>query len=278
MLGGGLLFSRDGRFLHIVSQPGNAPLISTISATTFEFVGVAPAFTSVLLGLNRAPPLIMAMPSAIDSTGLLFGQADHGVSFDDATNFLDIPFDIAAPVHLRTITPSEGPLQGGTAVMAERGPFTATSDIWFGDQRGTDLAMSLVAFFATSPPSLTNRTVNVKVVQPNGMTAVLAQGYTYGGEILGQGFLAAAPDGGAQVDIFGQGFFGDIASQSVQVLIRSQNASVISKTDNSASGNGYPYPLHHLKVTVPAASPGVADITVNSVAGSVEVVPPLVET
>ena len=222
----GMVYSVDGRYLYVVSQPGGVPIISTVDAQTFQLVGTAPAFATNTLGVTRVPPLMIETPLAADDTGLVFGMADHGLVLDDATFYQSFPETAVAPVYGLLVEPGEGPINSSTRVRIITQAFFTVPDIWFGSQRGTNAALDGVFAEVTAPPATAPGPVNVRIFDTDGTVAVIPQGFTYGGAAVTYGSLGAAPSGGAKADLFGYGFSTDVEGQPVHVQIGGQTAAV----------------------------------------------------
>jgi hypothetical protein len=94
----------------------------------------------------------------------------------------------------------------------------------------------------------------------------MPQGFTYGAVPVQYGALAADPRGGVPADLLGFGYSVDVPSANIQVSLGSYPASVQSK--DSLTGSGYPFPLQHLVIAVPAGAAGAQDIKVTSATGT----------
>ena len=265
----GMIYSPDGRMLYVGSTPANVPLISTIDMTTLQLVGQAPAFTSNIVGASR-PPMVES-PMAVDSTGLVFGSADHGVALDDATFFQNIGLATIQPIFTIIAKPAEGPQASYTPITITTQSFSTAPDVWFGTINGTNFSLnSLGQARATAPPSPIVGPVNLKIISSDGTEANMPEWFTYGAVAAESPLLATPPSGGVYADIFGYGFGSD-TSAPVQVNSGTSAASVQSSTLFDASGQGYPFPLDQIHALVPPGSPGVADITVTALAGTAKI-------
>lgn len=265
----GMVYSLDGRMLYVGSTPANVPLISTIDMSTFQLVGQAPAFTSNIVGVSRTP--VVESPMAVDSTGMIFGSADHGVALDDATFFQNIGLATIQPIFTIIAKPAEGPQDSYTPISITTQSFSAAPDVWFGTINGTNFSLnSFGQTQATAPPSPAVGPVNVKIISSDGTEANMPEWFTYGAVAADSPLLAAPPSGGVYADIFGYGFGSDV-STPVQVNLGSNAASVQSSTLFDASGQGYPFPLDQIHTLVPPGSAGAADITVTASAGTANI-------
>ena len=264
----GMQYSPDGSKLYIVSTIGSQPILSTIDTTTFQLIGQAPAYASSIAYIERVPPLVVETPMVADSTGLLYGVGDHGVALDDSTFFQSILTSEAA--NLASITaPAEGPQTASTLVTVPGLTFSATPDIWFGNLNGINPSLNTGEAEATAPPSPAAGPVNVKIISPDGTEGNIPNAFTYGAVSVPSPILAAPPSGGVSADIFGFGYSSDIANSGTQVQIGSQLAPTTENVLFPAEYSfGYPFPLDHVRVTVPPGAPGAASISVTSSAGT----------
>jgi hypothetical protein len=97
----------------------------------------------------------------------------------------------------------------------------------------------------------------------------IPQGFTYGAVPGRSPVLAATPSGGATIEILGYGFASDIAGSATQVQVGNQTASIdLNILFPAEYPFGYPFPLEHIRATVPAGTPGASDIVVKSTAGT----------
>jgi hypothetical protein len=267
----GLVYSPDGRFLYVLSAPGNIPVISTIDTRSYEVLGAAPATATNIAYVDREPPLFVETPLASDNTGMVFGAADHGLALDDATFFQSFSSSTSFPTFAIIADPAEGPLNTATSVSITTQSFADVPDVWFGNQRGTNVSLNGAGQIAqvTAPPSSTPGPVNIRIFDVDGTVAMIPQAFTYGEFPVSYGSLAAAPAGTVTADLYGYGFSIDSPQPSTQVQIGSQNASIASATFFPAESIsfGYPFPLQHLHITVPSGQAGVSDISITSPSG-----------
>jgi hypothetical protein len=249
----GLIYSADGRFLYIVI-PGQTPVLITVDTSRYQIAGTAPAYYD---------PLNAETPLAADETGFVFGSAGGGLVFDDSTNFQALTASVGAPWN-GFISPSEGPIQGGTATTLTTGLPGVLPDVWFGSQLAAGENLGASGVQATTPPGKSTGPVNIKIVEPNGTMDVIPMGFTYGSTLLNPAPLAAAPSGGTYADIVGFGLGADKGG-SPQVTIGGNNANIAA----SRQAGGIPRQI--LTVSVPPGVPGAADIMVKSSNGSASI-------
>ncbi|MFZ1113619.1 MAG: hypothetical protein WAN33_14255 [Candidatus Acidiferrales bacterium] len=264
----GMQYSTDGTKLYIVSTIGNQPLISVINTATFQLIGQAPAYASNIAYISRLPPLVVETPMAADSTGLLYGAGDHGVALDDSTFFQNIL--TSAPADLAIIaTPAEGPQTASTQVTIGTQTFSSIPNVWFGSLDGLNPSLNSGEAVATAPPSPMVGPVNVKIISPDGTEGNIPNAFTYGAVSVFSPTLAAPPSGGVAADIFGFGYSSDIANPGTQVQIGSQSAQITQNVLFPAEYSfGYPFPVDHVRVSVPPGAPGAANVSVTSPAGT----------
>lgn len=268
----GMVYSSDGKVLYVVSTPGNIPLISTVDATTFQLSGQAPAYSSNIAYVQRVPPLFIESPQATDSSGMIFGIADHGVALDDSTFFQNIgpttpPSDFAI-----VSQPAEGQPASFTPVTIITQVFSAVPDVWFGTTNGTSFSLNAIGQAqATAPPSPLTGPVNVKIINPDGTEQNIPEAFTYGAVTADFPLFGAPPSGGVVADIFGYGFGSDIPTP-VQVQVGTSAASVQRNALFPAEYSfEYPFPLDHVRFSIPPGLPGPADITITSSTGSAQI-------
>jgi IPT/TIG domain-containing protein len=247
-----MAYSADGKYVYIATG-GSIPGLTTIDAQTYTVLGSAPDYYD---GNGTETPI------SADDTGFVFGSATGGLVFSDATNFQTFSSNPLGLPWNGSISPSEGPTQGGTSTTAIVGLPGQLPDVWFGSQLATSESLTASGVQATDPAAKNVGTVNVKLVKPNGTMDVIPQAFTYGAVPLNPAPLAAALSGGAAADIIGLGFGADISGASPQVTIGGANARIASSTQ--ASG----IPRQDLTVIVPSGSPGAADIVVTSASGT----------
>lgn len=82
---GGMVFSSDNKYLYEISNPTGVPSVYTIDPNSLQASQVAPALGMIPVSSELFPPFFMAEPFAVNSTGLVLGIQDYGISFDDAT-------------------------------------------------------------------------------------------------------------------------------------------------------------------------------------------------
>jgi DNA-binding beta-propeller fold protein YncE len=270
----GMVYSPDGSYLYVVSQPDNVPIISTVDTQTLQLLGTAPAYASVVAYVTRVPPLTIETPMAADATGLVFGAADHGLALDDSTFYQTFTASTLDPMAV-VASPAEGPANASTLVQIPSLSFNQLTNIWFGEQLGTN-TLNAGGLQASAPPSTTSGPVNVRIFTTDGTVAMIPQAFTYGESPVTYGSLGTAPSGAVTVDLFGYGYSADVSGSTPQVQIGGKSATLTKATlypaePNAGNGGGYPFPLQHLQVTVPAGPAGAQDVTISSPSGTATV-------
>src|SRR5262249_3724356 len=130
------------------------------------------------------------------------------------------------------ISPSEGPLGGGTATTLTTGLPGALPDVWFGSELATSESLGGGGVQATSPPAKSAGAVNIKIVEPNGTMDVIPQAFTYGSVILNPAPLASPPGGGTLADIIGFGLGADLSGGSTRITVGGSNAHIVNSTQS----------------------------------------------
>jgi hypothetical protein len=256
----GMVYSPDGRYLFIVSNPtGYLAIISTVDTQTFQLVGTAPAYQGTGNTLDGG----MEIPMAAEPTGILFGAAGYGLALDDSTFYRNFPATAQYPGAFGA-QPAEGDPHQSTPVTFPSLVLSGPPIVWFGANQATSVSLSTSALQATAPPSAVSGPVNVRIFDPDGAAVIMPQVFSYGPAAVTYGSLAAGPQGGATVDLFGNGFSADVQGAAINVQMGGQ-AAPVTKADNSLS---YELSLQHLQVTAPSGSPGVQDITISAPTGT----------
>lgn len=263
---GGIVYSRDGKFLYYsdnVEQINSPSVIHILDAQTFQPVGLVP-------DLEGAP---LSVLMDVDSTGLLFGISGHGVSFLDSSTPRNLPFTAPIVAGPPAVTPQQGTVGSSTPVSIFGVNFESPAGVTFGTQMASGVSVSSsIQINAAAPPASSPGPVNVGLVFPSGWTSLAPQAFTYGPVALFLSATAGRPVGGDSIQIFGFGF-GTSASQ-VSVSLNGKPGTVTQllttqQTFQQLAGfSTPPYPLQAMTITTPAGSPGPADLTIVTSAGS----------
>ena len=252
----GLVYSADGARLYMLST-GIPAVITTFDATNFSIIGTANAYS------NGDPRVAFDIdtPLAADDTGLVIGSVVGGLVFDDSADFFTIPQN--PQISSARISPSEGPVAGGTVTTIKGALLGEVPDVRFGSQEAATVdASALPQISATTPPASAEGVVDVKIIEPTGVMQIIPQAFTYGSVPLLTAPLATTPTGDVGVPIYGFGLSAELGPTAQHVTIGTKPAAVFE----TALDQGFPYQA--LFLDVPAGSPGSADIVVNSPTGT----------
>ena len=259
----GMTFSRDGAFLFVSENAASPPVITALGGLDLHVIGQVP------------DPAIQGVRSEIeegDEAQLLFGIANRGISFIDASAPRILPAASPAFASAPSAQPAEGTILGGASITLLGQNFEPSSQVRFGGQVAPSASVSGATQIATtSPASVINGAVNLTAFFPSGWLAVAPDAFSYGPQILEVLPDAGAMGGGDTVQIFGYGFGSD--ASKVTVNIGSANAivqsveNVASITESLGLDTTYPFSLERITLRTPAGAAGKADISVASPAG-----------
>jgi len=261
----GIVFSRDGQSLYVSENAGAPPVITALDGHSLNVIGQVP--DSWLAGRRSEI-------EDVDSTNLLFGIANRGLSFVDAATptslSADAPVFAAAP----TAQPSEGPNIGGTPTVITGQNFGTSAQVLFGTQSVTNASvLSGTQITASSPPNASSGAANIAAYFPNGWIAIAPDAFSYGPQVLQILPNAGTPTGGDSIQIFGYGFGSDLTKLTVRIagataaVQQIQNLTAIGPSLGLDST--YPFPLECIILQTPTGTPGKGDIAITSSAGSV---------
>jgi len=263
----GLAFSRDGQSLYVSEDAGAPPVITALDGHNLNIIGQVP---DLLLAGRRSEI------EDVDSSNLLFGIANRGLSFVDAASPVSLsgasPVFAAAP----TALPSEGPNAGGTATVLSGQNFGAGAQVLFGTQSVINAAVvGETQINVTSPANATAGAVNIAAYFPSGWLAIAPDAFSYGPQVLQILPNAGTPAGGDTIQIFGYGFGSDPTKVTVQI---GGIAATVQKAENITTlapllglDATYPFPIESITLQTPTGKPGKTDIAITSPAGSVAV-------
>jgi len=260
----GLVFSSDGQSINLSEEKNGAPVITALSAANLNRIGEVPDAT------------VQGARSEIEDVGdsqLLFGMANRGVTLVDAAHPSSLPSAFPTFASPPSAQPSEGPNAGGTVVALAGQNFELNPHVVFGGQLATAAQqMGSTQIQATSPASADNGPVNLTAYFPSGWLAIAPNAFSYGTQIREILPNAGNKAGGDAIEIHGYGFGSDPGKVTVTI---GGAAATVQKLENVASiaasqgfDTAYPFSLERLTVQTPAGTPGNADVTVNSSAGS----------
>ena len=258
LLDGGAIFSPDNTKIFDV-----ASMVTTIDATTLKVLGTAPASNAEPVGTSGAAGT--EQPFAIDSAGMLLGIQNFGISFDDSTFYQN--YVINQPnsnVGTEYFDAPAGPLAGGTTSGGYAFP-SLVPDVWFGQTRGITNITDGQLFF-TSPPGTTPGPVNIKFIYPDGIQTFYPQLFSYSTFPEYAVTSGSSPSGGAAAQVVGYGLPADASGGTL--TIGSTVATITTVARQNPAYSGEPYPSTVLGYTLPAGTPGRADLKVTTPIGA----------
>jgi len=260
----GLVFSSDGQDIDLSEEKNGASVITVLSSANLNVIGEVP--DAFVQGTRSEI-------EDVDNSRLLFGIADRGVTLVDAAHPLSLPPTFPSFGAAPSAQPSEGPNAGGTIAALAGQNFESNPQVNFGEQPGTAVQqMGSTQIEVTSPASAAGGPVNLTAYFPSGWLALAPNAFSYGPQIREILPNAGNKAGGDIIAIYGYGFGSDPGKVTVTI---GGAASTVQKLENVASiaasqglEAAYPFSLERLTVQTPAGSPGNADVTVTSSAGS----------
>ena len=261
----GMVFSPDGMVLYVSENSGSPPVITALDGHSLNVIG-------------QAPDLWMAGRRSeiedVDTTHLLFGVANRGVSLVDAAHPMSLATAVPSFAAPPIAQPAEGPAAGGTSTQLSGQEFEPTAQITFGGQAAANAVVnSATQISTTSPPSTASGAVNVSAYFPSGWLALAPDAFSYGPQILQVLPNPGSPGGGDSVQIYGYGFGSD--ATKITVTIGAANATVQKVENLTTIGPSvgldatYPFPLERLTVQTPQGASGKADIVITSPSGAI---------
>ncbi len=266
-ISGNPVFSRDGKYLYLLAG-STLTALDTQTATPVGYLGIS---VGGLLFPSRF--------FDVDENNRLFGTTgQEGLMILNAANLAASPPAILP----RFTTPSAeaapvaGPLSGGTNVLFVPDASTSGDDgmdssteAYFG---ATPAPQDTVAsssggnyLTATAPSASQPGPVSVLLTDSNNDAVFLPEAYTYGPHLLRVEPNVVSAQGGDQITIYAYGL-GYTSAGGAQITIGGKPVDLTNAPFNaSASAN---YPVQSLTVTVPAGTPGWADITLTNNVGT----------
>ncbi|MEZ0579117.1 IPT/TIG domain-containing protein [Nocardioides sp. MH1] len=300
---------------------GSGPLGIDVDSTTHT-VFVSNAFDNTLSVINGASGVVTAtVPTGVASAGVAVDPTNHqvyvGIQDDSTLLVLDgmsdtvvstvslegSPFAVALdatthtvytgnsngsvsvvayPPAITSISPSSGPITGGTEVTITGTGFSAATAVDFGSGHVTDFTIdSDTQITATAPPSTSIRDRHIWVTTPNGVSeATSSDLFTYTGTAPAISRISPATGpltGSTEVTITGTGFtdttavtFGT-AGPAQDVHIDSDTQLTVTAPDASTAGvrnvrvttstGGTSPVVTAARYTYTAAAPTITDVT-----------------
>ena len=262
----GAVMSLDGSTLYVVDLIADLVAYDTTALTEKGWV---PNYSIVDLQQT-------IVPSAVDETGLIVGPIGHGIAFADGSQ---IQSGVTSPqIGLGFPTPPTGPPSGGTTLQVtvssgvqNLNDFPTLSQANLGNAQlvGASAVSSMPNNFptitGTTPPSSTGTIADFTAVYSNNNVAMMPESFSYGPSFVEVVSDAATAEGGATGAIIGYGF--GQSANNLQVTVGGQ-AAPVTALYTSAPIIPYPYPVEAVQFTVPAGTPGPADIMLTTANGS----------
>jgi DNA-binding beta-propeller fold protein YncE len=258
----GIAYGADGNLY--LSDSHGIPEFVALSSANGAVVGYAPApFDS-----SGYPPAT-GRTLAADDSGLILTSMDWGVTLADTSTLSPVPYSTDFS-RLFGTNPTTGAVNAANVVglnmsLPDNATVSSISSVYFGGD-----AASNVTNDGSGPKTTTAATpfpgvVNVGIILNNGWKAVAPDAFTFGPQFLRMSPTGGAATGGTQVKITGYGFGFD--KSQIQVLVGGA-AATVTDVQTTPSIQGYPFPENTITVTVPAGSPGLADLAITTPAGS----------
>lgn len=229
--------------------------VVTVQGTSFQsgarvtFGGVA---ATVLSGLtSEGQTQVAAPPHPAGKVNVAITNPD-GLS-----DTLQNGYSYTAAPTIAAVSPSSGPTAGGTVVTITGGNFQGGATVSFGGVTASSLTVSNPSQIQTVSPPHAAGTVEIKVTNPDGQSAILSNSFTYNSP---SSITSVSPNsgpvaGGTTVTITGSNFqsgatanFGGTAAASVTVV----NATQVQAVTPAHSGGS---------VDVTVTNPGGATAT-----------------
>jgi hypothetical protein len=261
----GLEFSRDGQFLYLSENAASPPVITALDGHTLNLIGQV---SDLLLDGRRTEI------EDVDSTHLLFGIANRGIAFLDASSPASLPASTPAFAAPPIAQPSEGSNNGGNATTLVGQDFEATAQVLFGSQSASNPSViSATQINATSPPNAASGPTNITAYFPSGWLSLAPDAFSYGPQVLQVFPNAGNPAGGDTVQIYGYGFGTDPTKITVKVGGATATIQKVENISTIATSLGldatYPFPIERITLQTPSGAAGKADLVINSPAGSI---------
>jgi hypothetical protein len=234
-----------------------AILVYDVASLTLK--GAAPTISADPTSLTVFSPVL----AGVDSSGMIFGIQNLGISFDDSTFYQ--AFGTTTPVSGGPywMSPNAGPQNGGTVSSLSTADPDLIPDVWYGQVRGSASQTFSYSGNLTSPPTDAPGPVNMKLVYPDGQEWFIPQGFTYSAYPQYSILSGASPSGGVPGQISGYGLPADGSGASMTV--EGTSATIIPPANPLS---GVPQPSTFLNYTIPAGNPGWADLAVTTANGT----------
>lgn len=257
----------------IVAQP---PAIGALSPATGPVSGGTPVQVlgvgfadgaTVYFGAKAATSVVWLGSSSLLATApaAAAGAVDVKVTNPDGTSatltkgfkYVGLTSD---PPEVTAVSPGSGPTTGGTVAGVEGTGFQPGAVVWFGTKIASQAVIASAELIVVTVPSGEVGTTDVRVVNPDGATAALLDGFSYWlpGTVPAQPPLVGAvfpssgwTDGGEEVLISGAGF-----TAGSSVWIGALPATIVKLQGTSL-----------IRALTPSHAAGTVDVTVTSPQG-----------
>ena len=158
------------------------------------------------------------------------------------------------PPQVISVSPSAGPVAGGTTVTITGNAFTGATAVDFGSTPATSFTVnSDGSITAVSPAGTAGTPVNITVTGPGEHgTTLPADQFTYGPQVTNVSPASGGSNGGTTVAISGAGFTG-------ATTVSFGSTPALSFTVNSATS---------ITAVSPSGTPGTVDVTVTTPSGT----------
>ena len=257
-----LTFSPDGKSLCLTQSGSSA--VTLLDATDLHVLGSVPDAN------------IEGVPSDLEDaseTGLLFGLANRGVSFIDASQPVPLPSAAPAFAAVPVAQPAEGPNLGGTALTLAGQNFTSLQAVALGSQLVSAPTLNgSTQIQVTAPASAASGPVNATAYFADGWLAIAPDAFSYGPQILQILPNAGSRNGGDSIQIYGYGFGSDASQLAVTIGAAPATVQKIENVPAMAPLLGldpnYPFGLERITLTTPAGTPGPAGVSISAPSGS----------
>lgn len=220
---------------------------------------------TVQFGLNNATDVVVVGESQITATVPAGTQGTVSVTVKNPDGQkASTEYQYKADPIITTLTPSNGPLSGGTAVIVQGNYLMKGLTVKFGENTGIVTQYNNSSYIKVSTPvAVVPGAVNVTFTNPDGTSVTVENGFTYdtppstNPEVLSISPNSALVSGGILSYVDGKNFTKDL---KVKIGDKEASASYISST--------------RLKVTIPATEQsGTVDVAVVDPAGTHYILP-----
>jgi len=221
-------------------------------------------------GFNAGPSSGPIMEVA-DGTGLIAGAMEEGVGFLDTAKLQSGP--VGTQFLNNYLTPSFGPVSGGTSVLWPGVTTSSVSSVFIGSKAATNFASGSGGVSVTAPSGSPGPADFYGFTKDGGMQ-LIPEGYSYGPTLLEASPNMSASDGGGTGYILGYGFgstaYNATIPSDLRVTVGGAPATITQYFPNAYGNSSPPFPLEAVSFTIPAGTLP-EDITISNSAGSATV-------